>query len=83
MKGHVMKDSSLMTCMCWSDVHALLSSICCDSIERNILETFLVVFWWLLAASMDSGRVMSADTDSCGVLLRQTHMVRQDLWEDT
>ena len=34
-----------------------------------------MVFWWLLAASLrlgPIGRMMSADIDSCGVLLRQT-----------
>jgi hypothetical protein len=28
------------------------------------------------------GRVMSADTDSCGIVIKQTHMLRQELCED-
>lgn len=43
----------------------------------------LGVYWWLIAASVYSGligRVISADTDSLGALLRQTHMSRQNPW---
>lgn len=62
--------------------------VCQDFTES--IKKLLVVFWWLLAASVDGpiGRVkwkfldVSADADSCGVLLTQTHGVwlRQDPW---
>ena len=38
-----MKESVLMTCMYWSALHAALSYICQDSIERNAPEKLLVV----------------------------------------
>lgn len=44
---------------------------------RKLLERFL----WLLATSEDLGQLadqLSADPDSRGVLLRQTHVLRQE-----
>ena len=40
MKGYVIKESSLRTHMHWSTLHALLSSSCQDSIERNTPKNF-------------------------------------------
>ena len=65
---------------------ALLSSICQDSIERNIPKKTsggVLVASCCFCGPRAIGRVMSADTDFRGVLLRQTHMLRQDTWEDT
>jgi hypothetical protein len=56
----------------------LLSSTCGDFIERNTTKK---TSWFVLEASChfcrlgSMGRVRSADTDSPGVLLRQTHLV--------
>lgn len=53
----------------------------CDFIGIYVPKKLLIVFWWLLAASEDSGpigRVISVATDSHGVLLRQAHIVSQD-----
>jgi hypothetical protein len=50
--------------------------------EKHTKECLMC--WQLLATSKDSGSgqliVMSADADSCGVLLRQTLVLRQDTW---
>jgi hypothetical protein len=61
--------------------HSSLVIICCDFIERNALKPsdgVLVTFWYFCGLG-SIGRVMSANTDSSGVLLRQTLMVKQDL----
>ena len=60
-----------------------LISACHHSTERNALK----IFWrcscgfLLLLRTGWIGRVMSADTKSRGVLLRQTHMLRQEPWK--
>ena len=55
--------------------------------RKKCTGKLLVVFLWLLAASLrlgPIGRMMSADIDSCGVLLRQTDscgvLLKQDPW---
>lgn len=70
-----MKDSLLTPRMYWSSLHALLSSICWDSIERNTLKNFwgCVVASCLFLILRQIGRVMSADTDASEVLRSQTH----------
>jgi hypothetical protein len=65
--------------LCQQHIHiglpyiAYLSSVCCSSIERNAPS-----FCFLRLGPI--GRAMSADTNSHEVLLRQTHMLRQDMW---
>ena len=53
---------------------ALLSSTCRDTIERNSPKNV----WWCSGRLKTVGRVIAAYRDACGVLLRQTHMLRQD-----
>ena len=48
MKGHMIKDSFLTTCICWSALHWVVEHICRDSIERNVKKK---AFWWVLVAS--------------------------------
>ena len=73
--GHVMKDSSLTTPLYW------FAFPCMDELrllgfhrEKHQEASYHFRGLGLI------GRVMSDDTDSAGVLLSQTHMLRQDLW---
>ena len=76
----MMKDSSGRGHMYWFSLHALLSSVFIDSIERNAPKNSQEVpeASWCFYRFEPIGRVMLADTVSCGVLLRQTNMLRQD-----
>ena len=52
--------------------------------RKKCTGKLLVVFLWLLAASLrlgPIGRMMSADIDSQKVLLKQIDMLRQDPWK--
>jgi hypothetical protein len=70
----------ITTCMGWFTLHALLSSICRDSIER---ETHKKTSGGVLVASCcfcglgPISRVMSAETDSWA---EARHLVMQDPW---
>ena len=72
VKGHVRKDSLLTTRMHWSALHCV--------VELHLLglhrEKCTKRLWYRVVASCC--RMMSAETDSCGTLLRQTHVLRQD-----
>jgi len=77
-----MKDSSLMTCMYRSALTCVVElHLSWLHREKHIKK----LFWYVSAASCHFlgfrplGRVMSAG-DSCGVLLRKTHVLRQDTW---
>ena len=65
--------------------HCLLVTVCHDFIKRNSPKSSGGV----LKASCHFlrlgpiNRVTSSDMNSHAVLLRQTHVVRQDPWEDT
>jgi hypothetical protein len=66
MKGHMMKDSSLITCMHWSAFHYIIE-LHLLSIHKEMHKN---IFWYHAAVSCYFsglrliGRVMSAETDS-------------------
>jgi hypothetical protein len=37
--------------------HSLLVNVCHDFIERKATKDLLVIFWWLLVASLDSNKL--------------------------
>jgi hypothetical protein len=77
-----MKDFLLMTHMYWSPLHCIVELHYRDSTERNTPKNF----WWCAAVSCrfqglgPISRVISAETDTHGILLRQTYMLRWDKW---
>ena len=82
VKGHVMKESLLTICLHWSILHCLVELYLLGLHREKNTKKLLMVCWQLLAASKDSGQlaVMSVDIDSRGVLLRQIHLLKQDMW---
>ena len=69
MKGHIMKDSLLRTCMYWSTLHCIVELHLLGHHREKQTEKLLVVCCsFLLLLRTLIGRVMSAETDSsaCG-----------------
>ena len=86
-KGHVMKDSSLKTCMYWFNLHCVVEFHCDNSIGRNSPKTFwlcAVVSRYFLGLRL-IGRLM---LDEIGTHAKARHMLRQDsqrtceVWRD-
>ena len=82
VRGLVIKDSSLMTHMYWFALHCIAEL----SLHWLHKEKCTKKLCGVLATSYHFrghrliGRVMPAETDSCGVLLRQAHILHQDMW---
>jgi hypothetical protein len=79
MKGHVIKDSSLMTCMYLFALHCVVELILFRLHRQKCIKKLLVVFcgFLLLLWTWVIGKMMSTKTDSCG---EARHTVRQDPW---
>jgi hypothetical protein len=74
-----MKDSLLTTRMYWSNLHFIVELHLLGLHIEKCTKKFLVVCYGFFCGLRLIGRVMSADIDSHAVLLRKTHVLRQDL----